>query len=162
MFLCSNSIIITLVKIHKNVIKLYWGLLKTHTVRIVYSVIFKDIKQYSAILRHFEWHWGIFRQYRGVRSDNQTYSELSVTFAYTTMPYWESWVIYNLRHFQKLVEHVRWSWDIDAYSATLTGAHIGGRGKASPSFLETEKSVLILERKVLILSIFWLNIALKM
>ena len=43
----------------------------------------RDIKAYSSI----------FRYYRGVRSHNQIYSELSITLTYTSMPYSELWVI---------------------------------------------------------------------
>ena len=41
--------------------------------------------------------------------------------------------------------------DIDAYTITLTGAQLEGRGKVSLLFFKIEKSVLILERKALCL-----------
>ena len=43
--------------------------------------------------------------------------------------------------------------DIDAYSATLTGAQLEGRGEISPALFEIKQSVLILEKKALIVSI---------
>ena len=51
--------------------------------------------------------------------------------------------------------------DIDAYSATLTGAQLGGEGRTPLLFLKIEKSVLILERKALIVLIFGLNFPFK-
>ena len=52
--------------------------------------------------------------------------------------------------------------DINAYSATLTGMQLRVRGEAPLPFLKIEKSVLILGRKVLIISIFGLNFLFKM
>ena len=52
--------------------------------------------------------------------------------------------------------------DINAYSATLTGMQLRVRGEAPLLFLKIEKSVLILGRKVLIISIFGLNFLFKM
>ena len=54
--------------------------------------------------------------------------------------------------------------DIDAYSATLTSAQLEVEegGEASPAFLKIEKSVLILEIKILIVSIFGLNFPFRM
>ena len=52
--------------------------------------------------------------------------------------------------------------DIDAYSATLTGAQLGEEGRSPLPFLKIEKSVLILERKALIVFIFELNFPFKM
>ena len=51
--------------------------------------------------------------------------------------------------------------DIDAYCSTLTCAQLAGREEASPALLKIEKNVLILERKVLIMSIFGLNFPFK-
>ena len=48
-------------------------------VRTVYSGIFSDIKQYSAMFRHTE----------ALLRHNETYSELCVSLAYKTMPYSE-------------------------------------------------------------------------
>ena len=53
--------------------------------------------------------------------------------------------------------------DIDAYSATLTGVQlVRGSGEVPLTFLKIEESVLILKKKVRIVSIFGLNIPLKM
>ena len=52
--------------------------------------------------------------------------------------------------------------DINAYSATLTGMQLRVRGEAPLPFLKIEKSVLILGRKVLIISILGLNFLFKM
>ena len=66
-------------------------------------------------------------------------------------------------HFQKYLGVFR---DIDAYSATLTGAPLERRWKAIGRphlrFLKIEDRVLVLERKVLILSILGLNLPFKM
>ena len=50
---------------------------------------------------------------------------------------------------------------IDAYSATLTGAKLKGKGEAFPALFENRKRVLILERKVVIVSTFGLNFPFK-
>ena len=52
--------------------------------------------------------------------------------------------------------------DIDAYSATLTGAPLGQEGRPLLHYLKTKKSVLILERKDLTASIIGLNFPFKM
>ena len=91
----KNYNIATLVTIIIMSLYLYWHIENTGIVRTVYSGIFRDIQQYL----------GIFRHYWGVWSHNQTYLELCVTLAYTTVPYSEL----RQRHLQKLVKHVRWS-----------------------------------------------------
>ena len=58
--------------------------------------------------------------------------------------------------------------DIEAYTdilmliQPLTGAKLGGEGRPPLPFLKTEKSVLILERMILIVSIYWLNFPFNM
>ena len=61
-------------------------------------------------------------------------------------------------HFQGYLGIFR---DIDAYWSTLTCVQLAGREEASPALLKIEKNVLILERKVLIMSIFGLNFPFK-
>ena len=51
--------------------------------------------------------------------------------------------------------------DIDAYSATHTGPQLGEEERPPLNFLKIEKSVLILERKDLIVSILGLNFQFK-
>ena len=52
--------------------------------------------------------------------------------------------------------------DVDAYSATLTGAQLGRRGEASPTLFENRKNALILGRKALIVPIIGLSFPFKM
>ena len=47
--------------------------------------------------------------------------------------------------------------DIDAYSATLTDAQLGGKGKVPLGLFENRKGVLIFKRKALIVSVLGLN-----
>ena len=81
--------------------------MKRHTenpgmVRAVYSRIFRDIQQYSAMVKHTEGHFkGYSAIFRHIHN--------SVTLAYTTVPYSEPWHIYNPKHLQKSVKHVRCS-----------------------------------------------------
>ena len=109
-----------------------------------YSAIFNDIEEDKGILRHFH----ILRHYWSMLSLIPTYSELCVTLAYTTVPYSEPWHVYNSRHLQKPVEHVRWLdilrvlaeseqfiqafsrifRDVDAYLFTLTSAQLAREG----------------------------------
>ena len=114
-------------------------------VRTVYSGIFRHIQGHSAIKSYVQTYCSIFRHYWGVRRHYQTYSELCITLAYTTVPYLEPWLIQNPSHLQKSVKHVRYDHansgpqhsqnslfrqfqgylgifrDIDAYSAPLSG-----------------------------------------
>ena len=50
-----------------------------------YSGTFSNIKPCSGILRDIKAYWGIFWHYWGVWSHSNTYSELCVTLAYTTI-----------------------------------------------------------------------------
>ena len=114
-----------------------------------------DIKAYWDICKHY---WGVWRH-------NEKYSERCVILAYATEPYSEIWLIYNPRtrsifksvsnmwddhaylepchsqnslfkHFQGYLGIFK---DIDAYSGTLTGAQLGGRGETSPALFENRK-----------------------
>ena len=59
------------------------------------------------------------------------------------------------KHFQRYLGILR---DIDVYSVTFRGTHLGGEGRPPLPFLEIKKSVLILERKVLIVFILGFNL----
>ena len=59
------------------------------------------------------------------------------------------------KHFQRYLGILR---DIDVYSVTFTGTHLGGEGRPPLPFLEIKKSVLILERKVRIVFILGFNL----
>ena len=84
------------------------GILRTLASQNYFSGILRDIQQYLAMFRYIEGYQGIFRHYLGVWSQNQTYAELCVILAYTTVQYPELWLIYNPRYLQKSVNHVRW------------------------------------------------------
>ena len=75
--------------------------------------------------------------------------------------YSEPWLSQNrlIKQFQEYLAIFR---DTDVYSATLTGAELREEGRPPQLFLEIEKSVLIFERKALIVSIFGLNFPFKM
>ena len=75
--------------------------------------------------------------------------------------YSEPWHGQNnlFKHFQRYLGIFR---GIDAHSAIFTGVQIERRWRGFPCpFLKIEKSVLILERKVLIVFIFGLNFLFK-
>ena len=134
---------------------------------------------YLGIFRHIQGHSAIFSLCSGILSHIQVllrrmeshilrHKELCVTLKYTTASYSEPWLIYNLRHLQKFVKHIRWLFKhfkgylgifrvSDAYSATLTGVQLEGEGRPPLPFLKIERRVLILERKTLIVSILGLN-----
>ena len=128
---------------------------------------------------------GIFTHYWDVWSYNQTYSELWVTLAYTTVPCSESWFIYNPRHLQKPMEHVGWSCIfralaqseqfiqafsrilrlIQRYWCILSHTHkraTRGKRGSFPCLFKNHKKCLISERKASIVSIFGLNFPFKM
>ena len=62
------------------------------------------------------------------------------------------------KHFQGYLGVFR---NIDAYSATLTGVQQGGEWRPRLPFLKIEESVLIFEKKALIVSSFGLNFPFK-
>ena len=74
--------------------------------------------------------------------------------------YSEPWHSQNIsfKHFQGCLGIFR---GIDAYSVTLTGAKLKGKGEAFPALFENRKRVLILERKVVIVSTFGLSFPFK-
>ena len=73
------------------------------TVFQAFSSIFRDIQQYSTMFRLIEGYSGILRNYWSVWSYNQTYSELCVTLAYTTVPCLEPWLIRTWGTFKSLL-----------------------------------------------------------
>ena len=50
---------------------------------------------------------------------------------------------------------------MQAYSASLTGVQLGGRGETSPALFENQKKCLIFKTKALVMSIFELNFPFK-
>ena len=70
--------------------------IENHSIVRTVSGIFRDIQQYSAMFRHIQGHQGILRHIQALLrqlSHIQTYSELSITLAYTTVPYSQPWNI---------------------------------------------------------------------
>ena len=132
----------------------YSGIIQGH------SAIFNHVQAYRGTLRQIEAYLGKFRTLCNPRICNRA---ILRTLAH------------NPRHLQKPVEHLRWSGifiqafsrifrDIQGYwfRYSHTHGHALGRGGSLPCpFLKIQKSVLIVENKALIVSIFGLSLLFK-
>ena len=132
-------------------------------------------------MRDIKVYWGIFRYYWGILSHIQTYSELCATLAYTTMPYFEPWLIQNpdassktcqtckiITHFQNpgIVRTVyssifkdihRYSWILMPHSATFAGVPLG----ASPALFWKLRKVSWFSKKGSRYVHLWVNFPFK-
>ena len=104
-------------------------------------------------------------EYLDVQIEDNNYKIITlvtiINVVITISPHFENPGIVRTVH-SSIQGYLGISKDTDGYSATLTGAKLAGEGRPPLPFLKIKKSVLILERKTLIVSIFGLNVPFKM
>ena len=94
--------------------------------------IFCAVTVWSGILRDVKPNWDLFRHYWGVFCHSQTYLELCIILACTTVPYSKLWHISNPRQTLKVcrtrymnIKYFGTYRDVNAYSSILKGAQVG-------------------------------------